>query len=134
MQIVYTHEEPPQSFSKSIFLAGPTPRAKEVKSWRPEALELLKTKGYDGVVFVPEDRDSNFDEFDTGYDYEKTPNWEHRMMDMADIVLFWVPRNLDTMPAFTTNVEFGLQAHLGKIVLGAPRRRKRNSPFPVEYS
>ena len=42
------------SLKKSIFLAGPTPRSKEVKSWRPEAIRLLKEKGFDGVVFVPE--------------------------------------------------------------------------------
>lgn len=126
MKIIYTHEEPPRSFSKSIFLAGPTPRSKEVKSWRPEALELLKAKGYEGVVFVPEERDGNFDRFDANYDYERTPAWEHRMMSMADIILFWIPRDLDTLPGFTTNVEFGLQAHLGKIIFGAPVEAPKN--------
>ena len=126
MKVIYTHEEPPQSYSKSIFLAGPTPRTKEVKSWRPEALRLLEAKGYDGVVFVPEERDGNFDKFEVNYDYEKTPAWEHKMMDMADIILFWIPRDLETLPALTTNVEFGLQAHLGKIIFGAPVEAPKN--------
>jgi hypothetical protein len=56
MQIVYTGEEMPQSFTKSIFLAGPTSRNKEVPSWRPDALQLLDDMGFDGVVFLPEDR------------------------------------------------------------------------------
>ena len=34
--------------------------------------------------------------------------------------LFWVPRELRTMPAFTTNVEFGIWADSGKAVLGYP--------------
>lgn len=126
MKIIHTHEEPPKSYSKSIFLAGPTPRTKEVKSWRLEALRILEEKGYDGVVFVPEDRDGDFDRFDANYDYERTPTWEHRMMDMADIILFWVPRDLTTLPALTTNVEFGLQAHLGKIIFGAPVEAPKN--------
>ena len=37
------------------------------------------------------------------------------------MVVFWVPRDLDTMPGFTTNVEFGLSVASGKhIVLGYP--------------
>lgn len=126
MKVIYTHEEPPRSYSKSIFLAGPTPRTKEVKSWRVEALRILEAKGYDGIVFVPEDRDGNFDKFEANYDYDKTPAWEHRMMDMTDIILFWIPRDLNILPAFTTNVEFGLQAHLGKIIFGAPAEAPKN--------
>jgi hypothetical protein len=54
--VVYALEEPPAIFAKSIFLAGPTPRRPEVASWRPDALRILQEAGYDGVVFVPEDR------------------------------------------------------------------------------
>lgn len=28
-------------------------------------------------------------------------------MENADIVLFWIPRNLKILPGFTTNIEFG---------------------------
>jgi hypothetical protein len=38
MEVVYTGEDMPEKFSKSIFLAGPTPRNKEeVESWRGDA-------------------------------------------------------------------------------------------------
>lgn len=139
MHIVYSLEEPPESFSKSIFLAGPTPRSTEVPSWRPQALELLERKNYDGVVYVPENRPGSKETVipDNGY-----PKWEHDVMDMSDLILFWLPRDLTMtpgtisdiskmtgpelatykpwlkLPAYTTNVEFGLTAHSGKALFG----------------
>lgn len=115
MQVVYSLEEPPASFSKSIFLAGPTPRSTDVQSWRPYALELLERKNYNGVVYVPENRPGSKETVipDNGY-----PKWEHDAMDKSDLIPFWVPRNLATLPGFTTNVEFGLFAHSGKSMFG----------------
>ena len=49
MNIAYARTPLP----KSIFLAGPTPRDAETKSWRPETIKLLT--GFDGTIFVPED-------------------------------------------------------------------------------
>ena len=40
-----------------IFLVGPTPRDAGVRSWRPDALRILKHLGYDGLVLVPEPED-----------------------------------------------------------------------------
>ena len=117
MKIVYSLEEPPQSFTKSIFLAGPTTRSPETKSWRPDALKFLVDKGYDGVVFVPENRDKTYTDFGDTSPYS---TWEHRVLDMSDLILFWVPRNLETLPGFTTNVEFGLYAGSGKALFGPP--------------
>lgn len=121
MHIVYTGEEPPVEFTKSLFLAGPTPRSSEVKSWRPEALRFLEQAGYDGVVFVPEDRDGG-----ARLTYENQTDWEHRMLNVADCILFWVPRNLETMPAFTTNIEFGWWMDSGKVVFGALKDSPKN--------
>ena len=115
MRIVCTGENPPDSFSKSIFLAGPTPRTADVKSWRPEALAILAKAGYDGAVFVPENRNGS-----ARASYDDQVGWEHKCLDTADVVLFWVPRKIDTLPGFTTNVEFGLYADSGRVVLGAP--------------
>lgn len=42
------------------------------------------------------------------------------MLHMSDCKLCWVPRDLALLPGFTTNVEFGLFARFGGIVLGAP--------------
>src|SRR4051812_29076026 len=38
MQVVYVGQEFPSHFTKSIMLAGPTPREAHVPSWRPEAI------------------------------------------------------------------------------------------------
>lgn len=120
--VVYALEEPPESYEKSIFLAGPTPRTDDVRSWRPEALELLQTAGFDGVVFVPETR-SGVWHGDTASQVE----WEDRTLHLSDCILFWVPRNLDTMPALTTNVEFGRWEDSGRIVVGSPAHAVRNN-------
>ena len=129
MEIVYTGEEMPEKFSKSLFLAGPTPRNKEEQeSWRSDALEILRDIGYDGVVFVPEGRDGKFK-----LDYDDQVGWEEKYLNVADCIVFWVPRDLEPdskghpkMAAFTTNVEFGAWADSGKIVFGAPPQATKN--------
>lgn len=101
--------------SKSIFLAGPTPRSADVKSWRPEALDYLRRTGFDGDVLVPEVEGSTVQ-----LDYCNQVKWELEGMGKCSVILFWVPRNTATMPAFTTNVEFGMYIKSNKIVYGRP--------------
>ena len=100
----------------TIFLAGPTPRRSGVKSWRPEMIQAIEDGWHDDdlVVLTPElngpwdgDGDAQFE-------------WETMARSRADVILFWLWRDLDTLPGFTTNVEFGLDAPTGKVVLGAP--------------
>lgn len=129
MEVVYAGEEMPEKFSKSIFLAGPTPRNKEEQeSWRPDALRILEDKGYDGVVFVPEPRNGEFK-----HSYDDQVEWEEKYLNVADCIVFWVPRDLEPdskgypkMAAFTTNVEFGVWQSSGKIVFGAPAKATKN--------
>lgn len=115
MHIVYALEDPPKGWKHSLFLAGPTPRDSDTPSWRPEALKLLEEMGYKGVVFIPEPRSGSF-----GASYMNQTEWENRTMNMADTILFWVPRDLETLPGFTTNVEFGRFATSGKVIFGRP--------------
>jgi len=100
-----------------IFLAGPTPRSKDVKSWRPKAIEYLKD--YNGYVFCPEPSNGVWGQ----YAYKEQIEWEYRAMKAANIILFWIPRNLETMPAFTTNIEFGYWMYKNpkKLLLGFPK-------------
>lgn len=105
-----------EALPKSIFLAGPTPRDAATPSWRPEALQILENDfHFNGTVYVPED--SNWTARNS---YDDQLSWEWEAMSISTVILFWVPRNLDNMPAFTTNVEFGLQVMSGKCVLGYP--------------
>ena len=101
----------------AIFLAGPTPRSREVASWRPQAIDLLAQIGFSGAVVIPEDRD--FDNR-TDFDYAGQIDWERACLKQAAIVVFWVPRHLVDMPAFTTNIEFGFVS-------------ERNQPFVLGY-
>lgn len=101
---------------KSIFLAGPTPREGSTQSWRPEALRLLEAMAFEGNVIVPETADW----LSKGH-YEQQAYWEWEGLATCTVALFWVPRELEHMPAFTTNVEFGYLASSGKVMLGFPK-------------
>lgn len=119
-QVVYARESFPTTVTKSMFLCGPTPRG-EGKSWRADAIEYLKGIGWDGHVFVPEPRDGSWAE-----DYTDQVEWEEDGINRADVVVFWVPRDLTgetygvPMPALTTNDEFGCWKSTGKVVWGSP--------------
>lgn len=112
LRILYASE----SCEKSIFLAGPTPRDAVTPSWRPEALRLLAKIGFTGRVFVPEPRDGKWTEEVISGQIA----WEWEGLATATVVAFWVPRDLETMPAFTTNIEFGMLCSTGKALIGAP--------------
>ncbi|MEZ4453269.1 MAG: nucleoside 2-deoxyribosyltransferase domain-containing protein [Nannocystaceae bacterium] len=117
MQVVYARQPFPRAFTRALFLAGPTPRSPEVPSWRPDALAALAARGYDGVVFVPEDSDGS-----RRFDYVDQVEWEEEGLRLADAIVFWIPRDLATLPGFTTNVEWGVWYDSGRAVLGAPSR------------
>jgi 8-oxo-dGTP pyrophosphatase MutT (NUDIX family) len=120
MITTYARQPFPSKVAKSIFLAGPTPRApqpgqKPTPSWRTEALKLLEELGYDGHVFVPEPQDGKWAD-----NYDEQLEWEEEALNRADCIVFWIPRDLKTLPGFTTNDEWGVWKHSGKVVLGTP--------------
>ncbi|MFJ6661621.1 nucleoside 2-deoxyribosyltransferase domain-containing protein [Streptomyces sp. NPDC091377] len=117
VQLVMAREPIPTG--PSVFLAGPTPdKSAPVPSWRPAALAALAAR-WTGpevlTVLSPESRNGIRAER-----YEHQVDWETSARAAADAVLFWIPRDLKTMPGMTTNVEFGLDAPSGRAVLGAP--------------
>ncbi len=111
--------EPLPTEGPSVFLAGPTPdKRTPVPSWRPEAARLLAeqwTGKQPLTILSPESRNGvRADRYETQVD------WETDARAAATAVLFWIPRDVATMPGFTTNVEFGLDAGSGRAVLGCP--------------
>ncbi len=100
---------------KGIFLAGPTPRDDVTPSWRPGALDILSRLGFDGEVYVPEGAD-----WASQRHYDAQILWEWEALHAATVTVFWVPRDLQLFPAYTTNVEFGLLAASSKAMLGFP--------------
>jgi nucleoside 2-deoxyribosyltransferase len=105
----------------SIFLAGPTPREKGILSWRKSAIDILNQLEYHGIVYVPE--------YDNGLikaSYVDQVEWERKAMQNSSCILFWLDRDLNKLPGYTTNVEFGywIAKKTNIIVYGRPN----NSP------
>lgn len=116
--VVHATDAPPPRWDASVFLAGPTPRSADVPSWRPAAIDLIRRHWAgpgDLAVFVPE---SSTGEFNA--DYDDQIGWELRWLSAADQVLFWVPRDLATLPGLTTNDEWGWLKDSGRAVFGSP--------------
>lgn len=122
MQMYYSDSSTPVKVTKSLFLAGPSPRAKEAIDWRIEAVKILQDIGFDGDVFIPIPKNK----FEGGMDevtwtYLNQIQWECESREIADRIVFWVPRDIKGgMPGFTTNVEFGEDLGKGKVVYGRP--------------
>jgi predicted NUDIX family NTP pyrophosphohydrolase len=128
MNVIYAKEPFPNRVVKTLFLAGPTPRDNptldtQSRSWFPSALALLRTMNYDGHIFVPEPRDGQW-----SIDYEDQVEWEEEGLHRADAIVFWFARNLQTLPGFTANDEWGAWRRSGKVFYGRP-----NSAELVRY-
>lgn len=118
MELIYSKESFPQTLSKSIFLAGPTPRKELSLSWREECVELFKELGYDGTLFLPINRDHV--PFNPNLIKEQI-DWEIKSLNACDCIVFWIPRLMREdyeMMGLTTNVEFGRFLNSYKLIIG----------------
>lgn len=111
--------------SGSIFLAGPTPRSPNVKSWRPDFLKILDSYDIECSVYIPERYAG---------DYVQQCEWELEYLMSATAIAFWIPRELNTMPAFTTNVEFGYWVKSKKVFYGRPDNAPKTKYLDWLYS
>lgn len=118
MKIIFAKEKIVNS-GKTIFLAGPSPRNTGHLSWRIEAIELFKDNNFKGTLLVPEDREKRTE---AEFNYIDQIEWEDEGLHKADIIIFWIPRDLEKFPGFTTNIEWGVwtQKAPEKLVLGSP--------------
>ena len=135
MEVKYYENLDINKHKKSIFLAGPTPRDGKVVSWRKEAVEILEKLGFDGDVYVPECKNKIISE--DYLTYNGVIDWELERLSGASLILFWVPRDLKTLPGFTTNVEFGYHLKTKKVVYarpkGAPKTKYLDYLYNLEY-
>jgi hypothetical protein len=104
----------------SVFLAGPTPeRGSGVLSWRTAAVEELAEQWprlEPLTVVSPESRGGV-----RARRYEDQVDWEIKARHHATVILFWIPRDMASMPGMTTNVEYGYDVACGRnVVLGVP--------------
>jgi hypothetical protein len=115
MKIIHARQWPLQFLKgPSIFLAGPTPRDKNTPSWRKKAVEHFSEN--DLNILIPEDRGWGLEDDS----YTNQVLWEWEALDIADVIAFWIPRDLAVLPGFTTNVEFGMYWNSKKIIAGWP--------------
>ena len=137
MTVVYSREDMPKDETKSMFLAGPVPRKEYELSWKKEALQILEEMGYNGVVYIPEDRvkvpydDNNIkgEEMKRTFTLKAQLDWGYSCMCACDAIVFWIPREMRPdfeMIGLTTNVEFGRFLNSNKLFIGAPDEAPRN--------
>lgn len=121
MELIYTGENIKKG--KSIFLAGPTLRGDNSNSWRKEAVKKLEQFGYDGIIYIPEYRNGR--KVDS---YIDVASWENKALSISTLILFWIPRDKNKLPGFTTNVEFGHFIESGRVIYGRP-----DDSYKVKY-
>ena len=123
MRVIYTLEPINLGVDEpAIFLAGPTIRVVDGRqsyamSWRRDAVKFLEEVNFKGVVICPEWKD---DEKPDEWTYSRQVSWEIDGRSKAKVIAFWIPRNMNDLPGFTTNIEFGEDLKTGKCVVGSP--------------
>ncbi len=122
MDLIFSDSLLPTKVVKSLFLAGPTPREVNSLEWRHQAIKDLENLGFDGTVFIPVPKAIYEGSTDaTEWHFDNQIAWERKARAIADIIVFWIPRNIQGgMPAFTTNFELGEDLASGKVVYGRP--------------
>jgi 8-oxo-dGTP pyrophosphatase MutT (NUDIX family) len=119
MRVFHAGGPLPEEITHSVFLMGPTRRARygPAESWRGEAIRILEGLGFAGEVFVPEPSDGRWAD-----DYSEQVAWEDAALRRADRILVWLPRDMATLPGLTTNDEWGYWKGRdpARLVLGAP--------------
>jgi len=114
-----------------VFLAGPTPRTIDITSWRIDALNIININiKKDIIIYVPERIN-----WKIKFEYIDQVEWELAAMKNADKIIFWIARELKYMPAFTTNVEFGMKIIEcpEKILYGRPDNAPNNKYLDYLY-
>jgi len=123
MNIYYAQDE--VNFENSVFLMGPSPRSKDTKSWRKEAVELFEKieKEYDFTInlILPEFKDSNFK-----FEKENQVKWELKCQKFSTFLFFWIPREMKKLPGLTTNIELGMNIDRENLVVGFPKDSEKN--------
>ena len=129
---VLRYEQSLDNVNDGLFLAGPTVRGNQphLTSWRPECIALLEKYGFDGSVIVPEFTSST--ESDKGKEW--IPLWEYKGLQLAKVILFWIPRTRELI-GLTTNFELGywIARDRNKMIYGRPDDAYRMSYLDIMW-
>ncbi|ATY17281.1 hypothetical protein CU254_42620 (plasmid) [Amycolatopsis sp. AA4] len=118
IRLVQAREPLPGPDEPSVFLAGPTAvSGGPVPSWRPDAVDLfgrLWRQPEPLAVMTPENPVR-------ARRYINQFTWENASRKHAKAIMYWIPRDMVSLPGMTTNVEFGYDVAAGRtVVLGCP--------------
>lgn len=128
MKIIYSGESHSIK-GKSIFLAGCSPRIGQTLKWREEAISYYENFGFSETLIIPEPKSG-----EPWEDYISVIQWEDYYLQIADVILFWIPRSVkDEIYGFTSNIEFGKYLNSGKIVYGRPDDSDNNRYLDYWY-
>lgn len=149
MNIIYSDEELPntydyfgkdfngndvivlnEAYQFGVMLCGPTPRDDKTESWRKQAIKYFEKYNFEGTIFIPERKD-----WSVKFEYLDQVKWELQALNNVKNIMFWIPRDLKTMPAYTTNVEFGYHIRTAGINLyyGRPDDAPKNRYLDFLY-
>ncbi len=103
------YTEAPPARLPIIYLAGPTWHEPGQTPWQTEAVQYLQRRRARAAVCIPVPRDGKWRDEDN----DAQILWQHIMMDRADVIAFWIPRE-----AKVTTIEIGEHFRSRKMVLG----------------
>lgn len=125
MDIIYAQESIPETMTKALYLAGPIAYDPHGHNWRKEALTFLEEKQYDGIVYYPIARNENPPE-----DWTAHIQWEQQAIQRSDIIVFWIPESLSSIPQnFLIGIEFGKYLPGRNIIVGCTQKTVANEIF-----
>jgi hypothetical protein len=119
--LIMAREGLPQGHA-SVFIGGPNVERGDQEPWRHRAVDLIRARwaevggGQPLAVLSPESREGR-----RADRYEDQVDWEIAAREQATVRLYWMWRDMDTMPGMTSNVEIGYDLGRGRaVVLGLP--------------
>jgi hypothetical protein len=102
----------------SVYLDGPKGTVSKI-SWRKRLLETFTVQGYEHVIIVPECRDNNYR---PPYGTKEFYEWEDLAMNMATMIMFWIPRDSTLFTGKDINDRWGYWKQRKNVILGYPER------------
>ncbi len=118
MRDLYLEDRIPDPLGPSILLVGPTPNRPRDQGWRMEALNLIDATDVRVTVLCPE-----YFRTPAGKgSYEDQLDWEDEALASATVLLFFFPRETDSMLGLDATLYWGRysRATPERCVLGAP--------------
>jgi hypothetical protein len=119
MQIVFIGDPYPQEVEKVVFLVdSASHQDMRGNSCQVDAIQLLEQLGYDGIVYVPEEKKGSSNT--TPLDDEARIRWVHGALMRSDVAVFLFSEEVELILNMPMGIELGWLMESGRLVLGLP--------------